>query len=105
MNLFWWAFTIFLVLGLAVLGIVFGIGVVVFLIVSIVEYIEAKLEIVTIGDNEEALIAKAEKLREERRKAFKGPWTLAPKVKPYNSKVFRFFRAKVTLEKKQTNES
>jgi hypothetical protein len=100
MNLFWWGFTILLVLGLAALAIVFCIGIVALFIVSIVEYIEAKLEIVTIGDNEEALILQAEKLREERRRTFKGPWTLAPKVKPYNSKVFQLFKAKEILEKK-----
>jgi hypothetical protein len=100
MNLFWWGFTILLVLGIAILAIVSCIGIVAFFGVSIVEYVEAKLEIVTIGDNEEALIAQAEKLREERRKAFTGPWTLAPKVKPYNSKVFQLFKAKEILEKK-----
>jgi hypothetical protein len=100
MNLLWWGFTILLVLGIAILAIVSCIGIVAFFVVSIVEYVEAKLEIVTIGDNEEALIAQAENLREERRKAFKGPWTLAPKVKPYNSKVFQLFKAKEILEKK-----
>jgi hypothetical protein len=100
MNLIWWGFTILLVLGLGALTIVFSIGVVALLVVSIVEYIEAKLEIVTIGDDEEALIVQAEKLREERKRAFKGPWTLAPKVKPYNSKIFQFFKAKEILEKK-----
>ena len=100
MNLFWWAFTIFLVLGLAVLGIIFGIGVVALLIVSIVEYIEAKLEIVTIGEREEELIAQAEKRKEEQRRAFKGPWTLVPKVRPYSSKVFQLFQAKEILEKR-----
>ncbi len=100
MNLIWWGFTILLVLGLGVLTVVVSIGVVALLVVSIVEYIEAKLEIVTIGDDEEALIVQAEKLREERKGAFKGPWTLAPKVKPYNSKIFQFFKAKEILEKK-----
>jgi hypothetical protein len=100
MNLIWWGFTILLVLGLGALTIVVSIGVVALLVVSIVEYIEAKLEIVTIGDDEEALIVQAENLREERKRTFKGPWTLAPKVKPYNSKIFQFFKAKEILEKK-----
>ncbi|NIS60461.1 MAG: hypothetical protein GTO13_07135 [Proteobacteria bacterium] len=100
MNLLWWAFTILLVLGLAVLAIIVSIGAVALLVVSIVEYIEKKLSIVTIGDNEEALIARAETLREEQKREFKGPWTLTPKVKPYSSKLFQFFRAKEILEKK-----
>ena len=105
MNLIWWGLTILLVIGLAVLAIVVSIGAVVLFVVSIVEYIEANLGIVTIGEDEEELIVQAEKVREEQRKAFKGPWTLASRVKPYNSKVFRFFRAKETLEKKQAKES
>lgn len=100
MNLIWWAFTILLVLGLAILAIIVSIGAVALFVVSIVEYIEKKLQIVTIGDNEEALIAQAEKLKEERRRAFKGPWTLTPKVRPYSSKVFHFFKAKEIVEKK-----
>jgi hypothetical protein len=99
MKLFWWAFTLLLVFGLAVLAIIVSIGAVALLLVSIVEYIEKKLQIVTIGDDEEALIAQAKKLREERRREFKGPWTLTPKVKPYNSKLFQLFRAKEILEK------
>ena len=105
MNVFWWALTIFLVLGLAALAIILGIGAVALFLVSIVEYIEGKLGIVTIREDEEKLIVQAAKLREEQRKAFKGPWTLASQVKLYNSKVFRFFRAKETLEKKQAKES
>jgi hypothetical protein len=100
MNLIWWAFTILLVLGIAALAIVVFIGIVAFFVVSIVEYIESKLGIVTIGEKEEDLIVQAERLREERRKAFKGPWTLAPKVKPYNSKIFQFFKAKEIVEKR-----
>ena len=100
MNVIWWGLTILLVLGLAVLAIVVCIGAVALFVVSIVEYIEAKLGIVTIGEDEEELIAQADKIREEQRRAFKGPWTLAPQVKPYNSKVFRFLKAKETLEKK-----
>ena len=99
MNVIWWAITILLIFGISVLAIVVFIGVVAFLIVSIVEYIEAKLSIVTIGDNEEALIVQAEKIREEQRRAFKGPWTLTSKAKPYNSKAFRLFRAKELLGK------
>lgn len=105
MNLIWWGLTILLVIGLAVLAIVVSIGAVALFVVSIVEYIEVKLGIVTIGEDEEELIVQAEKQRDEQRKAFKGPWTLAAQVKPYNSKVFRFFRAKETLEKKQAKES
>lgn len=100
MNLIWWGLTILLVLGLAVLAIVVFIGVVALFVVSIVEYIEAKLGIVTIGEQEEDLIVQAEKLREERRRAFKGPWTLVPKVRPYSSKVFHFFKAKEIVEKR-----
>jgi len=100
MNLLWWAFTILLVFGVAVLAIVVSIGAVALLVVSILEYIEKKLRIVTIGDKEEALIAQAETLREERRREFKGPWTLTPKVKPYSSKLFQLFRAKEMLKKK-----
>lgn len=100
MKLILWGFTILLVLGIAVLAIVVFIGIVAFFVVSIVEYIESKLGIVTIGEKEEDLIVQAEKLREERRRAFKGPWTLAPKVKPYNSKIFQFFKAKEILEKR-----
>lgn len=99
MNLFWWGLTILLVLGLAILAIVVFIGVVALFVVSIVEYLEAKLGIVTIGEDEEELIVRAKKLKEEQRKAFKGPWTLTPKVKPYNSKLFQLFRAKEILEK------
>ena len=100
MNLIWWGFTILLVLGIAALAIVVFIGIVAFFVVSIVEYIESKLGIVIIGEKEEDLIVQAEKLREEHRKAFKGPWTLTPKVKPYNSKIFQFFKAKEILEKR-----
>lgn len=100
MNLIWWGLTILLVGGLVALAIVVFIGTVALLIVSIVEYVETKLGIVTIGENEEELIAHAEKLRDEQRKAFKGPWTLTPRVKPYNSKVFRFLKAKEILKKK-----
>jgi hypothetical protein len=100
MNLIWWALTIVLVLGLTVLAIVVFIGAVALILVSIVEYIEVKLDIVTIGENEEELIVQAEKVREEQRRTFKGPWALTPKVKPYDSKVFRFFKAKEMLKKK-----
>lgn len=100
MNLIWWGLTILLVLGLAVLAIVVFIGVAALFVVSFVEYLEAKLGIITIGEDEEELIARAEKLREEQRKAFKGPWTLTPKVKPYNSKIFQFFKAKEILQKR-----
>jgi len=100
MNILWWAFTILLVFGVAVLAIIVSIGTVALLLVSILEYIEKRLRIVTIGDKEEALIVQAEKLKEERRREFKGPWTLIPKVKPYNSKLFQLFRAKEILEKK-----
>lgn len=105
MNIIWWGFTILLGVGLAVLTIVVFIGTVALLVESIVEYIEGKLAMVTIGNDEEALIVQAEKLREERRRAFKGPWTLTPKVKPYNSKVFQFLRAKERLEKKRVKDS
>ncbi len=64
------------------------------------EYLEAKLGIVTIGEDEEEMIVRAKKLKEEQRRAFKGPWALTPKVKPYNSKVFQFFKAKEKLKKK-----
>jgi hypothetical protein len=100
MNLFWGVMTILLVLGIAALAIILCIGTVALFIVSIVEYIEKKLNIITIGEQEENLIAEAEKLREEQRRTIKGPWTLTPKVKPYSSKVFQFLRAKETLEKK-----
>jgi hypothetical protein len=100
MNLIWWAFTILLILGLAILAIVVFVGVVALFVVSIVEYLEAKLGIVTIGEDEEELIARAKKLKEEQRKAFKGPWTLTPKVRPYSSKVFHFFKAKEIVEKR-----
>ncbi len=99
MNLFWWGLTILLVLGLAILAIVVFIGVVALFVVSIVEYLEAKLGIVTIGEDEEELIVRAKKLKEEQRKAFKGPWTLTPKVRPYSSKVFQLFKAREKLEK------
>jgi len=89
MNLIWWAFTILLVLGLAILAIIVFIGAVALFVVSIVEYIEKKLQ-----------IAQAEKLKEERKREFKGPWTLTPKVRPYSSKVFHFFKAKEIVEKK-----
>lgn len=105
MNIIWWGFTILLVVGSAVLAIVVFIGVVALVIESIVEYIEKRLSIVTIGDDEEALIAEAEKVREERRRAFKGPWALTAEVRPYNSKAFRFHRAKETLEKKQGKDA
>jgi hypothetical protein len=105
MNVILWGFTLLLIAGIAVLAIVIFIGVVALLVESIVEYIEARLSIVTIGDDEEALIAEAEKVREERRRAFKGPWALTPQLEPYNSKVFRFHRAKETLEKKQGKDS
>jgi hypothetical protein len=100
MKLILWGFTILLVLGIAALAIIVCVGIVAFFVVSIVEYIESKLGIVTIGEKEEELIVQAERLREEQRKAFKGPWTLAPKVKPYNSKIFQFFKAKEILEKR-----
>ena len=100
MKLILWGFTILLVLGIAALAIIVCVGIVAFFVVSIVEYIESKLGIVTIGEKEEDLIVQAEKLREERRRAFKGPWTLTPKVKPYNSKIFQFFKAKEILEKR-----
>jgi hypothetical protein len=105
MNVIWWGLTILLVVGLAVLAIVVFIGVLALLVVSMVEYIEAKLGIVTIGENEEELIAHAEKLKEEGISGFKGPWKLIPRVKPYNSKVFQFLRAKETLEKKKAKDS
>ena len=100
MNVIWWGFTILLVAGLVVLAIIVFIGVVALIAVSIVEYIEAKLGIVTLGEDEEELIAQADKVIEEQRGAFKGPWTLTPQVKPYNSKVFRLLKAKEILEKK-----
>ncbi len=100
MNLLWWGLTILLVFGLAALALVVLIGIIALIAVSIVEYIETKLNIVTIGDNEEALILHAEKVREEQRGAFKGPWTLTSQVKPYNSKLFRFLKAKEILGKK-----
>lgn len=105
MKVIWWGFTILLVGGLAALAMVVLIGVVALLIVSIAEYIEAKLGIVTIGDDEKALIARAEKVSEEKRRAFRGPWTLTPQIKPYNSKVFQFLRAKERLEKKRVKDS
>ncbi|MCK5552253.1 MAG: hypothetical protein KAJ09_03840 [Deltaproteobacteria bacterium] len=100
MNLLWWGVTILLVLGIAILAIVVFIGVVALFVVSIVEYLEAKLGIVSIGEDEEELIVRAKKLKEEQRKAFKGPWTLTPKVRPYSSKVFQFRRAKEIVENK-----
>jgi hypothetical protein len=69
-----------------------------------VERIEKRFTIIIIGKEEEELIAQAEKRKEEQRKAFKGPWTLTPKVKPYNSKVFQFLRAKEILEEKKKNK-
>jgi hypothetical protein len=100
MNIVWWGITILLVLGIAALAIVSCIGIVAFFVVSIVEYVERKLEIVTIGEGEEELIVQAEKLKEKQKGAFKGPWTLTSKVKPYSSKVFQFRRAKEILENK-----
>lgn len=100
MNLIWWGLTILLIFGLAALSFILVVGIVFFIVVSIVENIEARLGMVTIGDNEEALILHAEKVREEQRGAFKGPWTLTPQVKPYTSKVFRFLKAKEILKKK-----
>ena len=105
MNIIWWGFTILLVVGLAVLAIVVFIGVVALFAVSVVEYIEAKLGIVTIGEKEEEVIAQAEKAREEKRRTLKGPWALTPQVKPYDSKVFQFLRAKEGLEKKRVKDS
>lgn len=105
MNVILWGFTILLVGGLVILSIVVFVGVVALIAVSIVEYIEAKLGIVTVGESEEELIAQAEKVREEQRKAFKGPWTLTPQVKPYNSKAFQLVRAKERLEKKRVKDS
>lgn len=100
MTIIWWGLTILIIFGSAVLALVILLGVVALIVVSIVEYIEKKLNIVTIGDDEEALILHTEKVREEQRGAFKGPWALMPKVKPYNSKAFRFFKAKEKLGKK-----
>lgn len=105
MNVIWWGFTILLVVGITVLAIVFFIGVVALFAVSVVEYIETKLGIVTLGESEEELIVQAEKVIEEKKRAFKGPWTLTPQVKPYDSKVFRLLKAKEALEKKQPKDS
>lgn len=100
MNLFWGIVTIMLVFGIAALAIILCIGTVAFCIVSIVEYIEKKLNIITIGEQEENLIVEAEKLRKKQIRTIKGPWTLTPRVKPYSSKLFQVLRAKETLEKK-----
>lgn len=99
MNLLWGAFTILLVLGSVASAIFLVLGIAYLLLFSIVEYIEAKLEIITIGEEEEELIARAEKLKEEQRKGFEGPWILEARVKPYNSKVLRLSRAKEILGK------
>lgn len=105
MNLIWWGVTILLVAGIGVLATVIFIGVVAVFAVSVVEYIEAKLGIVTVGESEEELIVQAEKVIQERKKSFKGPWTLTSQVKPYESKGFRLLKAKEALEKKQPKDS
>jgi hypothetical protein len=105
MSILWWAFIILLGLGAVVAAISLVLGIVFFLLVSIIEYIEEKLGIITIGEEEEKLIAQAEKLSEEQRKAFEGPWTLEARVRPYSSKAFQFSRAKEILGKRSTGES
>jgi len=105
MNLIWQAFTILLVLASAASGIILVLGIVYLLVFSVVEYLEAKFSTITIGEEEEELIAQAEKLREEQRKAFEGPWTLEAWVRPYNSKAIRFLRAKEILKKRSPGES
>jgi len=99
MNLLWWAFIIVLGLGLAASAITLVLGVAYFLIFSIVEYIESKLGTITIGEEEEELILRAEELREKQIQAFEGPWTLQAQVKPYSSKALRLTRAKEILGK------
>ena len=93
-----------LVLGVVASAICLVLGIAYLLLFTIVEYIEAKLEIITIGEEEEALIAQAEKLKEEQRKRFEGPWTLEARVRPYNSKALRLSRAKAILEKTSTEK-
>lgn len=64
----------------------------------IVRGIEVRLGVIHVGEEEEKIIAQAEELREEKRKEFKGPWTLDSKVKPYTPKGFQLLRAKETVE-------
>jgi len=105
MNLIWQALSILLVLASAALAIILVLGIAYLLLFSIVEYMEAKFRIITIGEEEEELIAQAEKVKEEQKKAFEGPWTLEARVKPYDSKVIRFSRAKEILEKRSPEKS
>ena len=105
MNLIWQALSILLVLASAALAIILVLGIAYLLLFSIVEYMEAKFRIITIGEEEEELIAQAEKVKEEQKKAFEGPWTLEARVKPYDSKVVRFSRAKEILEKRLPEKS
>jgi hypothetical protein len=105
MSLIWQVFTVLLVLAAAGSAIILVLGLMYLLVFSIVEYIEAKLDIISIGEKEEELIAQAEKLREEQRKAFEGPWTLEARVRPYSSKAFRFSRAREILEKRSPGKS
>jgi len=105
MNVLWWALTILLVVGAAAAAISLVLGIAYLIVFSIVAYIEAKLGTIIIGEDEEQLIAQAEKLREEQRVAFKGPWTLEARVKPYDSKALRLSMAKEILGKKSTDKS
>ncbi len=65
---------------------------------AIVKHIKAKFETIHIGDNEELMIERAEKLKEQQRQEILGPWALDARVKPYTSKAFQYLRAKELLE-------
>lgn len=66
--------------------------------VTIIRHIKAKFGTIDIGDNEERMIERAEKLKDQQRQEISGPWTLDARVKPYTSKAFRYLRAKELLE-------